>query len=214
MRNGAGRIIFRESRALIKFIFNIDCLINTDSLFDLIAERFNAARDTGKISRLGIDDNLPYMESLIKYVHLLGKFSISEAAACIAAVPLHKDAASFLLSHPENCVLTGEYPSCWMEKLCGPFSCESYFSEAVTDKDRIKKLASILKKENIVKQYKDKGYKTVFIGCGDNDMEAMRISDTSVAAGLNGKPARSILTLTDYLVFSEKALCRQLNQLL
>jgi cation transport ATPase len=66
----------------------------------------------------------------------------------------------------------------------------------------------------VVKKYKELGEKVVYIGDGNNDMEAMRISDISIAAGLIHYPANSILTVADYLIFNEEALCRQLNQLL
>ena len=51
------------------------------------------------------------------------------------------------------------------------------------------------------------------IGDGNNDMEAMRIADVSIACGLVHYPARSILTIVDYVVFSEQSLLRLLNQL-
>ena len=66
----------------------------------------------------------------------------------------------------------------------------------------------------MVKKYQDKGEKVIFVGDGNNDVEAMRIADISIAAGLIHHPAKSILPFTDYLIFNEVALCRQLNQLL
>ena len=54
-----------------------------------------------------------------------------------------------------------------------------------------------LRKEQIVEQYKALGETVVFIGDGNNDIEAMRIADVSIASGLTHKPAKSILTVTD-----------------
>ena len=57
------------------------------------------------------------------------------------------------------------------------------------------------------------GEKVVFVGDGNNDMEAMRHADISIAAGLTHHPARSLYSITDYMVFNQSALCRLLNQL-
>jgi magnesium-transporting ATPase (P-type) len=54
----------------------------------------------------------------------------------------------------------------------------------------------------------------VYIGDGNNDMEAMRIADVSIASGLTHYPASSVLSISNYAVFSEESLCRQLYQLL
>ena len=58
------------------------------------------------------------------------------------------------------------------------------------------------------------GEKVIFIGDGNNDVEAMRLADIAIASGLTHMPAKSVLSVANYLVFSEEALCRQLNQLL
>ena len=63
-------------------------------------------------------------------------------------------------------------------------------------------------------QFKKNGDKVVFIGDGNDDAEAMREADVSIASGVTHYPSKSVLSVADYLVFSEEALCRQLNQLL
>jgi soluble P-type ATPase len=91
--------------------------------------------------------------------------------------------------------------------------CEYFTSEAIVENNRVNSIKNILKKELIVKKYQDQGEKVVYIGDGNNDMEAMRISNVAIATGLTHHPANNILPFSDYLIFSEKALCRQLNQL-
>ena len=54
----------------------------------------------------------------------------------------------------------------------------------------------------------------VVIGEGNNDLEAMRTADISIASGLTHQPANSVLGIADYVIYEEEALCRQLNQLL
>ena len=64
-----------------------------------------------------------------------------------------------------------------------------------------------------MEKYQQEDYTVIFIGDGNNDLEAMRLADISIAAGLTHNPANSLFSITDYMVFNETALCRVLNQL-
>jgi len=53
----------------------------------------------------------------------------------------------------------------------------------------------------------------VFIGDGNNDVEAMRVADVSIASALTHDPVPGVLSVADNLALDEAALCRQLRQL-
>ena len=93
-----------------------------------------------------------------------------------------------------------------------PFNKANYYIEI--ENNKVAKLTRILRKENLVEKYKSLNEKVVFIGDGNNDIEAMRAANISIASGLTHMPANGVLSIADYLVFNEEALCRQLNQLL
>lgn len=101
-----------------------------------------------------------------------------------------------------------------MEKLCRKVGCKAFTSKAIVKDNEVFKLTNILRKETIVREYQNQGYTVVVIGEGNNDLEAMRAADISIASGLTHKPANSVLGIVDYVIYEEEALCRQLNQLL
>lgn len=92
--------------------------------------------------------------------------------------------------------------------------CESFTSKAILSGNYVIKLTNILKKERIVQQYQSQGDTVIFIGDGNNDVEAMRLADISIASGLVHRPSHGVLSVADYVVFSEEVLCRLLYQLL
>ena len=121
---------------------------------------------------------------------------------------------SFIRRHRENCAIATGNLSCWVAKLVERLGCEVYCSEGQIENNQVVKLTDILKKESVVEKYRAEGHRVVFIGDGNNDVEAMRAADVAIASGLTHAPTASVISVADYLVLNEVALCRQLNQLL
>lgn len=199
---------------MTKFIFDLDGTITAQETLPIISEHFNVTKEINNLTLETIQGNIPFVESFIKRVHILGKLPITEIADLLEKVTLHEQIVNFIQLHKEDCIIATGNLACWVHKLNKKIGCVAYCSDGEIENNSVVKLTQILKKENIVERYKNAGEKVVFIGDGNNDMEAMRSADVSIASGLIHRPAKSILSITDYLVFSEEAMCRQLNQLL
>ena len=135
---------------------------------------------------------------------LLGKYPVDEISSLLAQVALHEKLYHFIQKNNDNCIIATGNLFCWIKVLLEKFQCKAYYSEAVVENNQVKKIHSILRKENIVEKYKREGYQVVFIGDGNNDMEAMRIADISIATGLVHYPASSVLSVADYAVLMRK----------
>lgn len=157
---------------------------------------------------------MPFVESFIRRVHILGKLPVSEICSLLENVPLYEKLHGFIMSNSEKCAVATGNLSCWTEKLSCRIGCTCFCSSAEVENDKVIRLTSILKKENVVQRYKSEGCEVVYVGDGNNDLEAMRLADVAIAAGLTHDPAISILGAADYVIYTEEALCRQLNQLL
>lgn len=199
---------------MTKFIFDLDGTVTSQETLPIISDHFGLSKEIKKITKQTIQGNIPFVESFIKRVHVLGKLPVDEISTLLEKTLLYPKIVNFINENKNNCIIATGNLDCWVEKLSKKIGCQCFTSCADVKNNQVSKITQILKKENIVKRYKDLGEKVVFIGDGNNDMEAMRIADTSIACGLTHRPAKSILTITDYLIFNEDALCRQLNQLL
>lgn len=198
---------------MTRFIFDLDGTVTSKETLPLISKHFNVDQQIEKLTEETIKGNIPFIESFIRRVQILGELPVSEINDLLSEVPLSNKVFKFIQENKEKCIIaTGNFYS-WVEKLIDKIACEAYTSDGIVEDNKIKKLTKILKKEEIVRRYKAQGDYVVFIGDGNNDVEAMREADISIACGLIHPPAKSVLTVADYVVFDENAIYRLLNQI-
>mgnify|MGYP002624502904 CR=1 FL=1 len=197
----------------MKFLFDLDGTITSQETLPLIANFFSCQEEILELTNQTIKGNVPFIESFIRRVNILGKYSVSQTNDLLSKVPLYEKIKKFIDSHTQDCVVVTGNLTCWCEGLFNKIGCECFGSEAEVEGDKVVKLKKILRKEEVVDYYKSKGECVVFIGDGNNDLEAMRHADISIAVGTTHEPARSLLDVCDYLIYSQDALLRQLSQL-
>lgn len=198
----------------MKFLFDMDGTITSCETLPIISAHFKISEEIDELTKETVKGNIPFIESFIRRVNILGKLPVSEVSNLLETVPLYHKISSFIQTHRADCIVVTGNLRCWCDKLSKKIGCQSYFSEALVEDDKVQKIESILRKEQIVDMYKALGETVVFIGDGNNDLEAMRHANISIATGLTHTPAKSLYAIADYIVFNEEALCRQLNQLL
>lgn len=199
---------------MVRFIFDLDGTLTKSETLPIISDHFSLQERIAELTMQTVQGNIPFVESFIRRVSILGKCPVSEVSALLEKVELQQKVHSFITAHPEHCIIATGNLFCWIDKLVRKIGCKAYSSEALVEKNMVVRLTTILRKESVVDYYKKQGDFVVFIGDGNNDMEAMRLADVSIATGLIHAPAKSILAVADYAVYCEEALCRLLNQLL
>lgn len=197
----------------MKFLFDLDGTVTSQETLPIIANHFGCVEQISELTARTVQGNVPFIESFIRRVNILGKYSVSETSDLLSAVTLYPQIAAFIEAHKEDCVIVTGNLTCWCEGLFKKIGCQCYGSEAECEDDKVIKLKTILRKEQIVDQYKALGETVVFIGDGNNDLEAMRHANISIATGLTHNPAQSLMSICDYVIFNETALVRQMKQL-
>ena len=197
----------------MKFLFDLDGTVTSVETLPIIASHFDCKEKIAELTKRTVQGNIPFVESFIRRVNILGNYPVSETSNLLAQVPLYPEIKSFIDAHRADCVIVTGNLTCWCDGLFKKIGCQCYGSEAECENDKVVKLKSILRKEQIVDQYKALGETVVFIGDGNNDLEAMRHANISITVGLTHNPAQSLLAITDYVIFNEHALCRQMRQL-
>jgi len=196
----------------IIFIFDLDGTITKNETLPFIASYFNI--DIADITKSAIKGEIPYVENFIKRVNLLKNIKTNQISKILKNVKLNETIIDFINKNKENCVIATTNIKEWIEEIIKNLDIKVFTSKAIIKNNKIEKLEYILKKEDIVKFYKQQGKKVVFIGDGINDLEAMREADISIACGCLHYPANFLLSIVDYAVFDENRLVYFLNQIL
>ena len=197
----------------MKFLFDLDGTVTSAETLPIIAQHFDCVEQISELTARTIQGNVPFVESFIRRVNILGGYSVSEVSELLSKVPLYPQIARFISEHKEDCIIVTGNLTCWCDGLFKAIGCQCYGSEAECENDHVVKLKTILRKEQIVDQYRALGETVVFIGDGNNDLEAMRHANISIATGLTHNPAQSLMSICDYVIFDENALVRQMRQL-
>lgn len=198
----------------MKFIFDLDGTVTSQETLPLIANHFGVQEEIAALTQETVQGNIPFIESFIKRVRILGQLPISKVSSLLETANVYPELLAFIKANSDKCVVATGNLWCWCDRLLTRIGCEAHCSESVVENDTVVKLTKILRKELVVEKYQKEGCRVVYIGDGNNDLEAMRTADVAIAVGMTHRPSKSLMPVTDYLVFSEKALCRQLNQLL
>jgi HAD superfamily phosphoserine phosphatase-like hydrolase len=197
----------------MKFIFDLDGTLTLCETLPVIARAFHMEEEITALTAQTIRGEVPFMEGFIRRVNLLAHLDVSAVATILERVDLNELLVDFIAQNTSDClVATGNFEG-WIELLCKKIPCETVSSQGNVDAEGRVRLTKILKKEALVKAYQARGEKVVFIGDGNNDAEAMRLADISIACGIVHKPAPSVMQVVDYAVFDTGALLRLLRQI-
>lgn len=101
----------------IKFIFDLDGTVTSQETLPVIANHFGVQEEIADLTRQTIKGNVPFIESFIKRVHILGPLPVSEINSLLENVPLYEELHKFILVNSDKCVTATGNLRCWTEKL-------------------------------------------------------------------------------------------------
>lgn len=199
---------------MTKILFDLDGTITKQETLPIIAHAFSMQNNILSLTQDTVSGKIPFVESFIRRVHMLKDLPVNEINKLLTTVNLYSDIVSFISEHKDKCAIVTGNLDCWCFDLLSKIDCPYFCSTATVANNKISKLDKILIKEEVVTYYKNKNHRVIYIGDGNNDVEAMRLADVSIASWLTHQPSLGVIMTSDYLVTSEVSLCRLLNQLL
>ncbi len=196
-----------------KFLFDLDGTITREETLPLIAARFGLTEEIRALTEETVRGAVPFEVSLTARVMALGAFPLEEIAALLEAVPLHERLVAFLREHPGDAAIVTGNLDVWAGRLLRRIGCRAYTSEARTEGNRVVGIRRILDKRAVVRHYQAEGHRVVFVGDGDNDVEAMTAADIALGAGLVHEPAPRVLSVAQRIFYEEEEMRAYLEKL-
>ena len=168
----------------IKFIFDLDGTLTKEESLPRIAKYFHIEQDIEALTEATIQGNVPFEESFQQRVHLLCHLPVEEVQEILAAMPVYDSIRAFIRQHQAMCAIATSNLYCWIEKLAAGFGCKVHASEAKLEQGQVTGVKTILSKLEVVQQYQQEGCYVIFIGDGNNDVEALEQADIGIAVSI------------------------------
>ena len=110
----------------MKFIFDLDGTITAQETLPLIASHFKVEEEIAELTKETIQGNIPFVESFIRRVHILGELPVDKVDELLASVKLHKKLFAFIQEHQSNCVIATGNLDCWVNSLNKIVGCKAF----------------------------------------------------------------------------------------
>lgn len=199
---------------MVKFIFDLDGTITSAETLPIIAKNFHVHEEMTQLTKDTVDGKIPWKHSFIRRVGLLRHVPVSDIAKLLEKTPLYPKIVRFIKENNENCYIATGNLDCWVDGLCNKIGCQFFSSKATVINNEISEISHILEKADVVEFFKKQDNIVVFIGDSNNDVNAMRKADISIAYGASHTPSKFCLSAADYVVYSESELMSLISNII
>ena len=199
---------------MVRFLFDMDGTVTALETLPMVARRYGLVDKVEPLTAMAVRGEMPFEDSFLQRVQVLGRLPVDEVSNLIAHAPLHQLVADFIARHARQCAVVTSNLDCWCRSLIASLGCRAHCSTARVENNRVKTVTSVLCKQDVVDEYRHAGDRVVFIGDGHNDLAAMTHAHVAVAVGLlPGTPAPELSTVAHHVCSDEASLCRLLDSL-
>lgn len=140
---------------------------------------------------------LPYSAALEKRLAVFSSYPSKQIDDILNSIPIFLNLRNFIEEHGENSRIVTSNLDIYVGKLCQKFRCKVYSSVVQDGK------IHIIDKEQIIKTLKKKD-RVCFTGDGENDANALKIADFSVAASYAKKANINAIKAAKFEAFCEE----------
>lgn len=195
----------------IAFCFDLDGTITARELLPAIAAENGLVPEMEALTDATIKGILPFENSFRLRCRLLADIPISRVHAIVAETPLFSAIVDFIRARPAQCyVITGNL-DVWVAGLIARIGARAFTSEAITQGDALRGVATVLDKGCAVQEIRAHHTRIVAVGDGVGDLAMFENADLRIAfAGLH-RPAPQLIESADAVCSSETALVQLLE---
>ena len=195
------------------YCFDLDGTITREEILPLISQEVELYDEIQALTQATINGIIPFRKSFLLRCRLLKDIPVDRVVNIVRGVKLYEDIVAFIRNRPDHCyVVTGNL-DVWVEPLVRDIGCGFYSSKASVRNGMLGQVEHVLDKADAVTDLRSRYNTIISVGDGMGDVSMFERSDVSIAFGGSHYPIRSLVQVSDYLVFEEKALCSLLTTL-
>ena len=194
------------------FCFDLDGTVTRDEILPIIAKEAGIYEEIFALTTATINGVIPFKESFLLRCKLLGSIPVKRIHEIINEVRFYGEIVEFINKNKSNCfIITGNL-NIWIDPLINRIGCK-YFSSKGSFRKESLNVDDVLNKADAINQIKKSFNNIIAIGDGMGDVQMFENSNVNIAYGGTHEPVTSLLKLSNYVIYNEKALCRLLNTL-
>lgn len=133
-----------------------------------------------------------YDSNLRLRIKLMKNVSVKDFTRLLPPHMLRPAIAEFIRSHPEICAITSCNLDCWISHLTRHLDIPCHLSKAIVTDGCAKDIEYITDKAAVVRDYRRKGHRVVFIGDSASDLRAMGDADAGILLAFSSKTPDNI----------------------
>jgi phosphoserine phosphatase len=195
------------------YCFDLDGVVTAQELLPLVAQDIGCYEEMRALTLATINGIIPFESSFRLRCKILAEVPISKVRAITAQIELHQKIVWFIRSKPKNCFIVTGNLDVWIEDLVGGLGVKTFSSTADRDGDRLQGLRMVMNKGAVIEELRPKFDRIVTIGDGMGDVPMFERADVRIAFGAVHPPIDSLIQLSEFVCFSEEALCQTLSTL-
>ena len=176
------------------YAFDLDSTLTKKETLPFIAQNMGNAAAYCNICEETA--NLPYSDALNKRLAVFAAYPPKKIAEILSSVPVFAGLQNFIIENRDNSFIITSNMDIYIKKLRDKFCCKVFSSTIKNGK------IQIIDKEKIVKKLQQKD-KVCFTGDGENDANALKIADFSVAASYAKKANELAVKAAKFEAFTE-----------
>lgn len=199
----------------LKILFDFDGTLCKVETIPVVASALHL-HDSSHISEMtdvAVHSACDYEKNLRKRIGLMKDISIVDFIESLPSDLMRGGLVKFIADHRESCAIASCNLDCWIDPITSPLGIPCHFSKAMVSEGHVQDVENILDKEIVVEQYRQNGFRVVFVGDSANDLKAMAKADMAFLL-YNAAIDKDNINDKINVVYSEKDLINQLESIL
>jgi len=166
----------------LKILFDFDGTVCKVETIPYVAERMGVMnyQDIATLTTASLLAEDDYEQNLRKRIEMMKEVSVDDFLKNVNDGLLRSEIVRFIQDNSDICEIVSCNLDCWCMPVTLELNVPCHFSRAQVIDEHVVGLETVLNKERIVNEYKNQGFKVVFVGDSANDFQAMKKADIAI----------------------------------